>query len=51
MSNLLSLVDACSTAVKEAVKNGASDVEVYGVNNKESEVIIENNQSYMRLAV
>jgi PmbA protein len=43
VNNLLSLVDACSTAVKEAVKNGASDVEVYGVNNKESEVIIENN--------
>lgn len=43
MNNLLSLVDACSTAVKEAMKNGATDVEVYGVNNKESEVIIENN--------
>lgn len=43
MNKLLSLVDACSTAVKEAVKNGATDAEVYGVNSKESEVIIENN--------
>jgi PmbA protein len=43
MNKLLSLVDACSTAVKEAVKNGATDAEVYGVNTKESEVIIENN--------
>jgi PmbA protein len=40
---LLSLFDACSTAVKEAVKNGATDAEAYGVNSKESEVIIENN--------
>ncbi|MGC1930360.1 MAG: TldD/PmbA family protein [Candidatus Nitrosopolaris sp.] len=43
MNKLLSLVDACSTAVKEAVKNGATDAEAYGVNSKESEVIIENN--------
>ena len=40
---LLSLFDACRTAVKEAVKNGANDAEAYGVNSKESEVIIENN--------
>jgi PmbA protein len=40
---LLSLFDACSKAVKEAVKNGANDAEAYGVNSKESEVIIENN--------
>src|ERR1700730_4947993 len=43
MRTLLSLIDACSTAVKEAVRNGASDAEAYGVNSKETEVIIENN--------
>ncbi|MRN41913.1 MAG: hypothetical protein FIO02_12870, partial [Nitrosopumilales archaeon] len=43
MRTLLSLIDACSTAVREAVRNGATDAEAYGVNSKESEVIIENN--------
>jgi PmbA protein len=43
MRTLLSLIDACSTAVREAVRNGATDAEAYGVSSKESEVIIENN--------
>ena len=43
MRTLLSLIDACSTAVREAVRNGASDAEAYGVNSRETEVIIENN--------
>ena len=43
MRTLLSLIDACSTAVREAVRNGATDAEACGVESKESEVIIENN--------
>jgi PmbA protein len=43
MRTLLSLIDACSTAVREAVRNGATDAEAYGLSSKESEVIIENN--------
>ncbi|HET7147680.1 MAG TPA: TldD/PmbA family protein [Candidatus Nitrosopolaris sp.] len=37
------MIDACSTALREAVRNGASDAEVFGINSKESEVVIESN--------